>query len=99
MLILFLTFPYFQRPHSHLCIQVLSHNKIAVLPSFPRLTDLVKLSATHNSITEIPDLSFNTKLKELRLSHNNIKTLPESLKECVALEVFEVGHNEIENWR
>ncbi|CAG8479677.1 3131_t:CDS:2 [Paraglomus occultum] len=77
---------------------VLSHNKIAALPSFPRLTDLIKLSATHNSITEIPDLSFNTKLKELRLSHNNIKTLPESLKECNALEVFEVGHNEIENW-
>jgi Leucine-rich repeat (LRR) protein len=61
--------------------------------------ELTKLSAAHNQLTVLPDLTYNVLLKELRLNDNSITTLPESLRQCNAMEIMDLGNNQLKNWR
>jgi len=77
---------------------VLSHNSIETIPPLPTLSSLTKLSVAHNSVRLVPDLSANAELKELRLNDNKILRLPESIRQCSALEIVDLGNNHMREW-
>lgn len=77
---------------------VLSHNNIEIIPPMTTLTSLTKLSVAHNSVRVVPDLSANAELKELRLNDNKIMQLPETIRQCSALEIVDLGNNLMREW-
>ncbi|KAI8077806.1 uncharacterized protein BX664DRAFT_287359 [Halteromyces radiatus] len=78
---------------------VLSHNKLKTIPSLDAMVDLAKLSAAHNNFKKMPDLSSHTTfLKEIRFNDNKITTIPDTLRPCQALEIIDLGNNQIEKW-